>query len=100
MRERPPHFTAVISLMLVDFKVPLLVYTEWIKSRMYMNDLLIESKPNRALRSTHSGQIVEPRVQSKHGEAEMEADLKSAPTMKVLKSRSTPFFFLSSFKAL
>ena len=34
-----------------------------------MNDILVEYKPSRALRSTDSGQIVEPRVQTKHGEA-------------------------------
>ena len=28
-----------------------------------MNDILVEYKPSRALRSTDSGQIVEPRVQ-------------------------------------
>ncbi|KAK0130822.1 hypothetical protein N1851_034497 [Merluccius polli] len=56
-----------------------------------MNDILVEYKPSRALRSTDLGQIVKPRVQTKHGEAafscyaaqnwnKLPAELKSAPT--------------------
>ena len=66
----------------------------------HMNDILVEYKPSRALRSTDSGQIVEPRVQTKHGEAafsryaaqnwnKLPAELKSAPTVDIFKSKLT-----------
>ena len=89
----------------IDFKVLLLVYKSLNGlGPEYMNDILVEYKPSRALRSTDSGQIVEPRVQTKHGEAafsryaaqnwnKLPAELKSAPTVNIFKSRlKTPLF--------
>ena len=69
-----------------------------------MNDILVEYKPSRALRFTDSDQIVEPRVQTKHGEAtfsgyaaqnwkKLAAELKSAPTVNIFKSRLKTLLF-------
>ena len=74
-----------------------------------MNDILVEYKPSRALRSTDSGQIVEPRVQAKHGEAafsfyaaqnwnKLPAELKSAPTdVDIFKSRLKTLLFSCAY---
>ncbi|KAK0145814.1 hypothetical protein N1851_015262 [Merluccius polli] len=49
----------------IDFKVLLLVYKSLNGlGPEYMSDILVEYKPSRALRSTDSGQIVKPRVQT------------------------------------
>ena len=54
----------------IDFKSLLMVY----KSQnglgpKYICDMFREYKPSRALRSKDSGQLVQFRVQTKHGEA-------------------------------
>ena len=75
--KRSEHITPVLKSLhwlpvsyIIDFKVLLLVYKSLNGlGPEYMNDILVEYKPSRALRSTDSGQIVEPRVQTKHGEA-------------------------------
>ena len=63
-------YIALLVSYRIDFKVLLLVYKSLNGlGPEYMNDILVEYKPSRALRSIDSGQIVEPRVQTKHGEA-------------------------------
>lgn len=68
------------------------------------SDLLLEYEPCRAVRSSDSGQIVEPRAQTKHGEAafsfyaeqkwkKLYTDLKSAPPGSVY-FRLKVFLFL------
>ncbi|KAK0147374.1 V-set and immunoglobulin domain-containing protein 10-like [Merluccius polli] len=89
----------------IDFKVLLLVYKSLNGlGPEYMNDILVEYKPSRALRSTDLGQIVKPRVQTKHGEAafscyaaqhwnKLPAELKSAPTVSIFKSKLKTLLF-------
>ena len=103
--KRSEHITPVLKSLhwlpvsyRIDFKILLLVYKSLNGlGPEYMNDILVEYKPSRALRSTDSGQIVEPRVQTKHGEAafsryaaqnwnKLPAELKSAPTVNIFKS--------------
>ena len=75
--KRSDHITPVLKTLhwlpvsyRIDFKVLLLVYKSLNGlGPEYMNDMLVEYKPSRALRSTDSGQIVELRVQTRHGEA-------------------------------
>ena len=73
-----------------------------------MKDMLVEYKPNRALRSTDSGQIVEHRVKTRHGEAafsryaahnwnKLPAELKSAPTVGTFKSQLKTFLFSCAY---
>lgn len=53
----------------IGFKILLLVYrslNDLVPE--YVNGWPIEYKPSNAMRSTHSGQFVEPLFQSKHGE--------------------------------
>ncbi|KAK0146594.1 hypothetical protein N1851_014100 [Merluccius polli] len=73
--KRLEHITPVLKSLhwltvsyRIDFKVLLYKSLNGLGPE-YMNDILVEYKPSRALRSTDSGQIVEPRVQTKHGEA-------------------------------
>ncbi|KAK0130546.1 hypothetical protein N1851_035223 [Merluccius polli] len=106
--KRSEHITPVLKSLhwlpvsyRIDFKVLLLVYKSLNGlGPEYMSDILVEYKPCRALRSTDSGQIVKPRVQTKHGEAafscyaaqhwnKLPAELKSAPTVNIFKSRSS-----------
>ena len=110
--KRSEHITPVLKSLhwlpvsyRIDFKVLLLVYKSLNGlGPEYMNDILVEYKPSRALRSTDSGQIVEPRVQTKHGEAafsryaaqnwnKLPAELKSAPTVNIFKSRLKTLIF-------
>lgn len=59
-----------LSIYRGDFKVLLLVYKSLNNLRpKYISDLLQECKPNRALRSLGSSQLVEPRVRTKQDEA-------------------------------
>ena len=59
-----------------------------------MNDMLVEYKPSRALRSTDSGQIVEPRVQTKHDEAAFtQLEQTTSRTEIMFKSRLKTFLF-------
>ncbi|KAK0136078.1 Transmembrane protein 81 [Merluccius polli] len=111
--KRSEHITPVLKSLhwlpvsyRIDFKVLLLVYKSLNGSGPeYMNDILVEYKPSRALRSTDSGQIVKPRVQTKHGEAafscyaaqnwnKLPDELKSAPTVNIFKSSCSLWFSL------
>lgn len=114
--KRSEHITPVLKSLhwlpvryRIDFKVLLLVYKSCNGlGPEYMNDMLVEYKPSRALRSTDSGQIVEPRVQTRHGEAafsyyaahnwnKLPAELKSAPTLSTFKSRLKTFLFRCAY---
>ena len=114
--KRSEHITPVLKSLhwlpvsyRIDFKVLLLVYKSLNGlGPEYMNDILVEYKPSRALRSTDSGQIVEPRVQTKHGEAafscyaaqnwnKLPAELKSAPTVNIFKSRLKTLLFSCAY---
>ena len=75
---------------------------------MYMTELLTEYTPSRALRSSDSGQLVEPRVQSKHGEAafscsaaqkwnKLPVELRSAPNVNIFKCRLKTFLFSCAY---
>ena len=66
--------------------------------------LFREYKPSRALRSKDSGQLVQSRVQTKHGEAafscyaankwnKLPVELKLSPNVDFLKSRLKTFLF-------
>ncbi|KAK0133338.1 RNA-directed DNA polymerase from mobile element jockey [Merluccius polli] len=106
--KRSEHITPVLKSLhwlpvsyRIDFKVLLLVYKSLNGlGPEYMNDILVEYKPSRALRSTDSGQIVKPRVQTKHGEAfscyaaqnwnKLPAELKSAPTCNTSTTCGVP----------
>ncbi|KAK0150927.1 hypothetical protein N1851_007965 [Merluccius polli] len=104
--KRSEHITPVLK---IDVKVLLLVYKSLnVSGPEYMSDILVEYKPSRALRSTDSGQIVEPRVQTKHGEAafscyaaqnwnKLPAELKSAPTVNIFKSRLKTLLFSCAY---
>ena len=110
--KRSEHITPVLKSLhwlpvsyRIDFKVLLLVYKSLNGlGPEYMNDILVEYKPSRVLRSTDSGQIVEPRVQTKNGEAafscyaaqnwnKLPAELESAPTVNIFKSRLKKLLF-------
>ncbi|KAK0136877.1 hypothetical protein N1851_026960 [Merluccius polli] len=104
---RAHYSSSKVFTLAPNFKVLLLVYKSLNGlGPEYMNDILVEYKPSRALRSTDSGQIVEPRVQTKHGEAafscyaaqnwnKLPAELKSAPTVNIFKSRfSSPVLMI------
>ena len=114
--NRSDHITPVLKTShwlpvsyRIDFKVLLLVYKSLNGlGPEYMNDMLVECKPSRALRSTDSGQIVELRVQTRHGEAafscyaahkwnKLPAELKSAPTVSTFKSRLKTFLFSRAY---
>lgn len=69
----------------------------------YMNDMLVEYKPSRPLRSV---QIVAHRVQTRQGEAafscyaahnKLPAELKSAPPVTIFKSRLKMFPFSCAY---
>ena len=115
--KRSEHITPVLKSLhwlpvsyRIDFKVLLLVYKSLNGlGPEYMNEMLTEYKPSRALRSTDSGQIVEPRVQTKHGEAafscyaahrwnKLPTDLKSAPNVNVFKSRLKTLLFSYAYE--
>lgn len=68
----------------------------------------MEYKPSRALRSTDSGQIVEPRAQTKHSEAtfccyaahkwnKLPIELQSASNVSVFKSRLRTLLFSHAY---
>ncbi len=114
--KRSEHITPVLKSLhwlpvsyRIDFKVLLLVYKSLNGlGPEYMNDMLVEYKPSRALRSTDSGQIVEHRAQTRHGEAafscyaahtwnKLPAELKSAPTVSTFKSRLKTFLFSHAY---
>ncbi|KAK0137496.1 hypothetical protein N1851_026296 [Merluccius polli] len=107
-KEIRAHYSSPkVFTLAPNVKVLLLVYKSLNGSGPeYMSDILVEYKPSRALRSTDSGQIVEPRVQTKHGEAafscyaaqnwnKLPAELKSAPTVNIFKSRLKTLLFSS-----
>ena len=70
----------------------------------YICDMFREYKPSRALRSKDSGQLVQPRVQTKHGEAafscyaankwsKLPVEIKLSPNVDIFKSRLKTFLF-------
>ncbi|KAK0141171.1 hypothetical protein N1851_021853 [Merluccius polli] len=114
--KRSEHITPVLKSLhwlpvsyRIYFKVLLLVYKSLNGlGPEYMNDILVEYKPSRALRCTDLGQIVKPRVQTKHGEAafscyaaqnwnKLPAELKSAPTVSIFKSKLKTLLFSCAY---
>ena len=114
--KRSEHITPVLKSLhwlpvsyRIDFKMILLVYKSLNGlGPMYMTELLKEYTPSRALRSSDSGQLVEPRVQSKHGEAafscsaaqkwnKLPVELRSAPNVNIFKCRLKTFLFSCAY---
>ncbi|KAE8289426.1 hypothetical protein D5F01_LYC11126 [Larimichthys crocea] len=114
--KRSEHITPVLKSLhwlpvshRIDFKVLLLVNKSLNGlGPQYINDMLAEYRPSRALRSTDSGQIVEHRVQTRHSKAafssyavhnwnKLPAGLNSAPTFSTFKSRLKTFLFSCAY---
>ena len=110
--KRSEHITPVLKSLhwlpvshRIDFKSLLMVY----KSQnglgpKYICDMFREYKPSRALRSKDSGQLVQSRVQTKHGEAafscyaankwnKLPVEIKLSPNVDIFKSRLKTFLF-------
>ena len=70
----------------------------------YICDMFREYKPSRALRSKDAGQLVQSRVQTKHGEEafschaankwnKLPVEIKLSPSIDIFKSRFKIFLF-------
>jgi len=110
--ERSKHITPVLKSLhwlpvshRIDFKSLLMVYKSQNRfGPKYICDMFREYKPSRALRSKDSGQLVQSRVQTKHGEAtfscyaankwnKLPVEIKLSPNVDISKSRLKTFLF-------
>lgn len=95
----------------IDFKILLTVYKSLNGSGpIYISELLLHYEPSRTLRSSGSGLLTIPRINSKQGEAAfcyyasrnwnlLPENLRSAPTLPVFKSRLKTFLFTKAFNS-
>jgi len=91
----------------IDFKSLLMVYkSQNSLGPKYICDMFRDYKPSRALRSKDSGQLVQSRVQTKHGEPafscyaankwnKLPVEIKLSPNVDIFKCRLKNFFYAS-----
>ncbi|KAK0143133.1 hypothetical protein N1851_018750 [Merluccius polli] len=106
--KRSEHITPVLKSLhwlpvsyRIDFKVLLLVYKSLNGlGPEYMNDILVEYKPSRALRSTDLEfklNMVKQLLAAAQNWNKLPAELKSAPTVSIFKSRLKTLLFSCAY---